>query len=279
MEPYYYFDRIRIGSEILPETLMETLPVEELEKNCRRIEISEGYKPWLTGYKAKIDITAPTPDFLLLLKKCQILKNAKISYIEIAKDTPTPTEEEASKTVMDFHFTKKWGNFHKTFFNPPYTSKSQYCGIVGKTTGSKYFKCCIYARFSKVTGEPASHREWRISGKRLIQEKTGIASIADLPSFDFSKFFEITDQKYLVPDYRTDRDKLIQYLTGFTNRTLTRRENIHAGCVAAGYDKKSYAATIAKLRQVKKYSAKKVNETETRIKYLKNYTQFKGQPY
>lgn len=276
METIYYFDRIRIYSKIDKKTLMEFLPVDELKSHCKHFEIGPGFKHF---FRSQIDVVAPDYDFLLLLQNHEnALDYYKITYIEITKDVPYQTEWAACKAVIDNPYRQKWGRFHKTFFNDIYYSNSRYCGILGLISGTKHFKCCAYACFSKVTGEPCHHREWRISRANNIKKKSGIRTIKDLLEFDFPSFFKKTDSRYSIPMERTDQRKLGLYLTGMGNRNhLTKRQLMHIGCIGHAYSKGAHAETVEYLKILKTEIDKleyPKSEIEERISTMTNYNRF-----
>jgi hypothetical protein len=106
-----------------------------------------------------------------------------------------------------------------------FTTRTGYWG------NKKSFQYVVYGRRSKINKLPSAHTEWRIKGASNIRKKTGIKSIRDMKDFDFKKFFEKNDEKFLVYE-EIDYTAIGRWLKGIDGRrTLTRRQKMSVDLV------------------------------------------------
>lgn len=289
MEPVYSFDRIRINTFKEPETLKEQLPVDELKRHSKSFQIDHvSYMRQYTGYKSRIDFTAPTPEFLdLLFENEKALGPYKISYVEIAKDRITDTEQAAINAVQNLSFRKKWATKTFNFVEPEdLPEKKDGCfGPITKYSESRDFGIKAYARNSKITGDQCSHHEWRIKTPGVIQKKSGISEIGNCIGFNFHNFFKIQDEKFLIYNEKADQFKVGKFIVGAGRRKyFAKREEWSIGCHGAAYTSgKNYGELVQNFKRIKREIEREVKGRpgpktawERKFLNLKNYTRFRA---
>lgn len=283
MDTIYSFDRIIISTFQDPEILKSQLPIKEFKKLSYAFQIDEvGDFNNYQGYKSRIDIVAPTEEFLTLLFDCEKIiqhpdpkKHYKFSHIELVKDEITPTTYEAEDLYRDFSSSsrKRWATKHFTF--TPIDIKID-PNKFGKSTSysfSKLFGIRSYCRYSKVNGDPCFHREYAIMQPTPIFQKTGIRTLQDLLDFPFPSFFEKTDHKFIsvsVPD----PIKIGKWFLNLSNKkVLTEREKWSVGCHATFYGHRPFGEFLMMFRICQKAARAKTGrktELEQRLVKMKN---------
>ena len=185
MTTYNGYDRLEINfkDRTVPH-LNEIIPVEDLKEHCRFFQIEKNRHQ---DYTARIVMVLPDPTALDMLASLEDqLGNFNFRKIEIVRDIETENERGAivmmQKTLKDTGRTTK----HHLYATDPadpnndpeiFSNETQYLG------SKNYFQRVTYCRYSKFTGNPCFHQEFRITGADTIQKKTGIRSFKDLLEF------------------------------------------------------------------------------------------------
>jgi hypothetical protein len=221
----YFFDRVRFNVYFDRNHL---LSVPELKDLNRRhvVDVFDAYeKAKKRGYNTRIEVTAPTNEVLDVIEKaiseCRMsvnkfrsLENEKfysISMIEPTRDFIKDTESKANlladrlMSVSGKKYTAKFIIYDaendpriNRKKNDPKLKEEIFSTRTGYWGNRNSFEYVVYGRRSKICKLPATHTELRILGSYNIKKRTGIKSISDMKNFDFQKFFEENDKKYLV---------------------------------------------------------------------------------
>lgn len=221
----YYFDRVRFN--VYFDTY-HLLSIPELRNLNRRkvINVLEAYPIAQRRFHSRIEATAPTNATLDIIEKAihdcykSILKYGErntiehffaISKVEIARDFIVDKESEANLLAdrLMSMTGKKYTSSFKIYDaeNDPrkHDKKADqrlkeeiFSTRIGYWGNQNRFEYVVYGRKSKINKLPSAHTEWRIIGANNIRKKTGIKSIRDMKDFDFKKFFEENDKKFMV---------------------------------------------------------------------------------
>ncbi len=226
METIYYFDRIWIYSVEYPNTIIDALPMDLLAQHCRSVDIHGKYKATeFTKYRSQIDIVAPTFDCLqILFDHEHILKDYKISHLEIAKDQSCNSRNEADEQTRKLikNTRKKWSRnrniFDQNDFDKIFEPDPEKFGTITGKDFSRFFGFRRYARVSKVSNLPSIHQEFFIYYPKQVTEKTGITEIGDLLAFQIDKWFEDYSKKYLLTGEIINKIKLGKWLLNWNTR-------------------------------------------------------------
>jgi hypothetical protein len=287
----YYYDRIRINTDLDKITLRKLLPKKFFAGETRGHSIKDASPAARRiGFRSKIELVAPTIKCLEALSKLMNNSTVKISYLEIARDIFTETQREAEArsygslmtlrkkyTSEHFIYDQTLKNDRKNLGNDP-----TLFGIMTGYFGNRNFKFVLYPRLSKISNDPCIHSEWRITGASLIARKTGIRSIQYLLKFDFRKFFEEKDMGYIAHE-KIDRHKFGKWLLGWGKRkSFSRRQQMRISLMSATflnvYEIRTYAVLVHFTRmKKKKISEKKGRKAKWQRKWdaLKDYGKFR----
>ena len=231
----YYFDRVWIYAMEYPNTIIDALPMDQLAQHCRSVDVSAKYKATeFTKYRSWIDAVAPSSEFLkILFDNEHILKDYKISHLEIAKDQSCNSEILADKETRKLIRTtrKKWSrnrnifdqhNFDKVFEPDP----EKFGTITGKDF-SRFFGFRRYARISKVLNTPSIHQEFFIYTPKQVEDRTGVKEIGDLLAFNHKQWFTDYSKRYLLTGEIINKIKLGKWLLNWNSkRKLSKRNYI-----------------------------------------------------
>lgn len=197
----YYFDRIIINSEILPEHLRELIDSQEIKSHCKKIRIWEASntaKHW--DYQSRIDILDATDQCMKHVKGYDLARHG-ITHIEIKKQITFESSSEAERYRLfeKNHRHKKWGRDSFSVLTTLYKGK-----IKGEPTRT-YFK--VY-RDKK---DPCViHCEFVIEIWANVKDKLGINSLYDLlPAEEIFDDLEDRYLKYMKPN-KTRLQKLMK---------------------------------------------------------------------
>lgn len=277
----YYFDRISINCMPDINEVEKKLPINSLKKECSELYLRESHLNWV-GYETTIDVIAPTKKFLQMLSKDKLLQDTeyKISSIEIAHDIFYPSEHEAEYASYKIFSTigKKYSRGfvydedkaakrktankrkHDYFKRGLFSHRAFYSDYekenVEDGARRKCFKLVIYARLSKLNRKPCIHFEWRIIKADQIRERTSIRTIRDLLHYNFQKFFQKTEKKYMTHKVLNTK-KIGRVLAGLERRRkLNKSQLLHVDLAYATlrshYDIKSvsdFTSTMMKERR------------------------------
>ena len=297
----YVFDKITISSMQYVGTLKKYLPVTELEKNCVSLNIIGAQGNSLNPYRSQISIVMPTKDFFrsLLDYENRILPY-KISYIEVARDTFYPTEFDAENAMSAIGngTRKKYSGITKfdgrdlPYYTPGrfFAKQTYYSGTPrrNKMTGAVNIKgslkYVVYARYSKLNGEPCLREEWRISTREAIVKYTQITSLRHFMDCDTEGIFTNLAKRYLVRE-TFDYTKLGLWCLGRKYRKkLTeqegRRSKFRGRCYCSVYRIRTFADLVTHFRLEKEKIAKKGRGRKTfaeeKVLSVKNYDRFRA---
>jgi hypothetical protein len=235
----YSFDYIRIITKEDRGSLVKSLPIIELKQNCHDFYIIRASeKAQKIGYKSTLVIVAPSPKALETLLKCEEhlvyvpyfvgqREPYKISYLEIARDTPQRTEFEAERKILQLSKLQrmKWAknNFvynaysgNRNEWNWPQKDDELFSNRTWYYGGDK-FKFAMYPRISKIMRLPCVHEEWRMVGASTIKKKTGITNIIDLIEADLNLIFERLHGNYITYE-KIDYERFGKWLLGLDGR-------------------------------------------------------------
>lgn len=262
----FYFDRIHINTRLSREDLTNILPIDKLKKECRYLNTQDS-SPQLMGYKTRLSIVAPTRNFFIILNDHLQKAFYIITYIEIAHDIFYPTKYEAEFTSYNIFRTirKKYSRsfvydeeksgksrtsqeLKKRLSRGLFASRTFYSTYenVSKGTRHCWFKLVIYARYSKLNGQPCIHYEWRIKKTSIIFEKTGIKTIEDLLNFNFETFFLAMEKKYIVHE-KLDKEKIGKVLCDCERKKsgFTKFQKLHIEMVFTLFVRAYYILSIS----------------------------------
>jgi len=284
MEKVYYYDRIKIETLRNPNFLKSALPLSELRLHSKEFEIQHVNYKTNFGSLSRLDVVAPSIECLkLLFDNQEVIGPYQIAYIEIAKNILINDRENADSITRQFakFARKRWSKKSDPFdqyeehdlrtFDP-----KKWNTITARLT-SKNFEIHAYADDCKLTGIPCFHREYKITQSPTISKKTNIHEIGDLIGFNFQRWFEHTDNRYLSFHERIDRDRLGKALLGWTKRkTFTKRNKMTIGLTGSQYSyERSPAQLINYFQNLKRQIRKKKQHTEWDSRILKlNYSYF-----
>ena len=241
----FYFDRIYILSRKERWELVRYLSDDKFIMECRSFKIIDTDSEQGV-YRSRIEVVAPTADFLQILHINEALLGSdyKISRIEIAHDTFCDSVGDAELKADNLFRTvrKKYSFGHIFEGNPDKTKKERLKdrsrGLFAERTfyssldnekGGRWvrFRYVLYARRSKMNNRPCVHKEWRIAGAGLIARKAGIRGIDDLVRFDFKEFFDTIGGKYIVHE-SINHETLGKWLNGFDGRKALTQQEKHS---------------------------------------------------
>jgi hypothetical protein len=296
----YYFDRIYILSSIKQQELVQNLAIDKLIICCRSFKIintdsAQGV------YRSRIEVVAPTQDFLQELYKNERLLGSgyKISRIEITHDKFCESAGDAllKADVLFDTIRKKYsfgfiykGNLVKTRHEllqdkkrGLFASRTFYSSMENEDGRKRVrFSYVIYARRSKINDKHCVHEEWRISGAGLIARKTSIRGVGDLVRFDFKKFFDTINAKYIVHEI-INCDALGKWIKGFDGRkVLNRRQKMNVDIAVQSILRSRNINTYSDLVLFFKDEKSRIKEKrgvrtawEQKVLALKHYRMFK----
>jgi hypothetical protein len=175
-----YIDKLEIR-------LAERLTREEyllLNRSCRLMIPSNGYRKYCFQYKVKLSLYQPTNEAIEFLAS---LKNTQLCQVEFALDFIFDDEmsrDEAAE-LFDQHFVQRNLRGDKRYVSNDGVYFTRYTiKRWGPNNAVLYFD-----RPSKVTGELyCVHFEWRISGTGNLR-RAGFASAADFMKIDWREFW------------------------------------------------------------------------------------------
>lgn len=207
----YYFDRIVINTNFVPNKLKELLPISELEKHCSSLWIGDTSNSGKSkGYKSKIDAKDATDQFIATLIQHD-LDDPGISSIEITKDIECKTFKEAEELQHYFERNtyRKWERYRFTIEGEE--NDTHYLGKKHqkKSTNNLPFYP-ITAKKNPFTDNPALHIEFRLSNWSKIRETLKVASIYQLGSAE--DIFKNLEKRFLVYNKTINRKLLIKHL-------------------------------------------------------------------
>ena len=181
----YGYDRLEINFKNRTKVhLKELIPFNEMRVHCRYIQVEYNSHH---EYLARLVIVLPDETALDILSALEHkFGDFNFRKIEIFRDQLTETENEAikmlSQTLNETGRTTKHLLYQAGPHNP--NNDPDIFGDETQYLGSKnYFQRVSYCRYSKVTGDPCFHQEFRITGFDNIGQKTGIRSLKDLLRF------------------------------------------------------------------------------------------------
>jgi hypothetical protein len=179
------YDRVEINfKNRTVNHLKEIISVEDLKEHCRffQIEINRH-----KDYTARLVMVLPDEIALDMLSALEDqFGDFNFRKIEIVRDIETEDERGAiemmKKTLKETGRTLKHHLYSTDLAEPNnnpsiFSDETQYLG------SKNYFQRVSYCRYSKVTGNPCFHQEFRITGANTIEKKTGIKSFKDLLQF------------------------------------------------------------------------------------------------
>ncbi len=312
----FYFDRIHIISWCSKWTLEKQLPIKKMTAECKSLNIVKLNEPdtklhepikncsnknLCSGYRSKLEVIAPTSEFLRLLSENEaaIGKAYKISYVEIAHDVFCESAGDAefkADNLFD-NLRKKYSFSHiyegklnktrkermKDRIRGLFASRTFYSSM-GKKDGGKRdrFIYVIYARHSKINNNYCTHSEWRITGSGLVRKKAHIMTVKDLCSFDIEKFFREKGSQYLVKE-KINIDALDKWLKGYDGRSkaFTKKQLKYAGLTALhymGFRIVTYSDLVLHFKSEKECIKRKRGERsewEKRLMSLSSYERFR----
>jgi len=322
----YYFDRIHIISWCSKWTLEKQLPLKIMREYCKSLDIvkfndpavkrrkikkSGSIKEIKVGYRSKVEVIAPTAEFLRLLSENEAAlgRAYKISYMEIAHDVfcESPGDAELEADILFDNLRKKYsfgcvyeklnitkkerlknisrGLFaFRTFYSSFEKLEEKEKEEKGKKKKSKKrdrFKYVIYARRSKMNNRYCTHREWRFTGSDMIRKKTRIMTVKDLCFFDIEKYFKGNEDKYLVKE-EINLSALGRWLKGYDGRkALTKKQNLKIQLAArqyVGIRINTFSDLVLHFKSEKESIKKKCgvrSEREKRLMSLRSYERFR----
>lgn len=213
----YYFHKISISCYQDATALNKIIQHEEIK--IRPI-FPKDKKP--IPYQSSIEIVTPTETCLHYLAEIENhLRQCKISYIELARDTIFPSFCAADLSLWNSakSLRKKYSGGFK--YDGTEKEKKSEKGLFGDSTyyfgtvtpkekkktneneeinfditGS--FKFAVYPKDSPINELPCAHEEWRIIHAHNIRKKTGIRTIKDLLTVNKAEVFENLAVKYLT---------------------------------------------------------------------------------
>lgn len=226
----YSIDKIDISTSIDHHSIDNYLPMAQLKNECRELIVigierdSEHQR-----YYSKLIATAPTKRFFQMLNNNYLCGYA-ISYIEIAKDIPRESESEAMiDSYKSLNFIMKKSTLKcsiRDYRDSCESTKSaNEKGMFSQQTGywgKDNFQFVLYARYSKITGEPCIHSEWSIRGSGNIKKKAGIRSVKDLCELDLEQRYEQITAEYITTE-AINRDKLGKWMNGWSRKKILSR--------------------------------------------------------
>ena len=288
-EPIYHFDKITINSEEEVKKVSHILTDNGLSISAA----SYAAQQW--GYKSRIDLVAPSMETLAHLRQHkQDIWPYTISYIEIAKDIFFNSDSEADSWVRKQLeiLRKRWSfggfNYDQYKENEQQRAKRKIddmrFGTITGYRGSQSFQFVIYARKSKINGQPCAHLEWCIHNSSNIREKTDIISIGDLVAFDCKAWFEPTYRKFISVGM-IEREKLGKFLLGIDGRqkNLSKSKEMEidltAGIWLSAYQIDTYSELVDYIKQEKdriKHQVGPKTRWDRRILSIKSYDRFKA---
>ena len=313
----YYLDRIHIISWCSKWTLEKQLPIYRMIGNCKSLNIiklnkqntrlcksgkTSSNKILNTGYRSKIEIIAPTMEFLRLLSENEAAlgKGYRFSYVEITHDffCESAGDAELKADILFDTLRKKYSFSHvhtgrliktrkerlKDRIRGLYALRTFYSSME-KEKGQKRgrFIYVIYARRSKINNRYCTHSEWRITSSGLIKKKAHIMTVKDLCSFDFEKFFMEKESQYLVYE-KINILALDKWLKGYDGRreAFTAKQSKYAGLTALhymGFRIVTYSDLVLHFKSEKEFIKQKRGvrtEWEKRLMSLSSYERFRG---
>lgn len=315
-EEGFYFDRIHIISWCSKWTLEKQLPLKTMCEYCKSLDIvkfndpavkrrktkkSGSIKEIKVGYRSKVEVIAPTAEFLRLLSENEAAlgRAYKISYVEIANDVFCESAGDAElKADILFDTLRKKYSFSHVYIGKLiktrkerlrdrirglYTSRTFYSSMEkekGKKRGR--FIYVIYARRSKMNNSYCTHSEWRITGNGMIIKKAHITSVKDLCSFNFEIFFKEKELQYLVHE-KINILALDKWLKGYDGRSkaFTAKQLKYAGLTALhymGFRIVTYSDLVLHFKSEKELIKRKRgarSEWEQRLMSLSSYERFR----
>jgi hypothetical protein len=239
----YSIDKMDILTNIPYKLLINFLVKDELKQECKDFNIllaSKGAK--FRGYKSKISFTVPSNRFFKLLAMYDLCKYI-ISNVEIAKDEPKMSEDEAkfqSYKLMKFWRKRRTTKQHICDYSDSChpTDKAYEQGKFSEKTiyfGSKSLEFVSYARFSKVNGQPCIHGEFSISDAANIKTRTGIQTIEDCIECDLKQIYEKIFEEYITTE-EINMERLGKWLRGWERkRVFTKSQMICIGIAATTF--------------------------------------------
>ena len=264
-----------------------------------KVKKSGSIKEIKVGYRSKVEVIAPTAEFLRLLSENEAAlgRAYKISYMEIAHDVfcESPGDAELEADILFDNLRKKYSFgciYEKLNITKKERLKNRIRGLFafrtfyssfGKKEGGKRgrFIYVIYARRSKMNNRYCTHREWRFTGSDMIRNKTSIMTVKNLRFFDIEKYFKENEDKYLVKE-QINSLALGRWLKGYDGRrALTKRQNIDIQIAARNYVSlriNTFSDLVLHFKNEKRLINKKRGERsewEKRLMSLSSYERFR----
>jgi len=223
--------------------LIGSLDMEMLEGECTSLNIiyvSEEAEAY--GWKSKICFSAPSNLFLEILNSYDLGRYV-IVYLEVAKDVIKNTKNEATlesyrliKSIKKKNTTAQSIADFRDSTDP--TKLQSEKGLFSDMTGylgSESLQMVLYARDSKITGEPCIHSEWCIRGARNIKRIADIYTVNDMIKLDVNATYEWLSRRYITVE-EVNIEKLGKFIKSWERRRkFTRRQNISIGIAATTF--------------------------------------------
>lgn len=269
LSPLFYFDRVRVNFKVAVEDVVASFNGNQLhellgmeQKHPCPLRATNNDKQRY-GFLTTLDVTATSNKAISILSDLghtldEVYGGApyKISYLELAKDIPFESKDEAVKYTdatckgkfLNWMMLKDNNSYqfdpYKCNFNP-YLKSGEF--LVTSSThysGGKSMSFAGYTRISKAMVMPCCHMEFRLRGAKNIETKTGIAKLQDLNEFDIEFVYERIIEKY-VRRYDSNMMKLGKWILGIMNLTRLgpkkeRHVLMQAGLFCAHYKIKDY---------------------------------------
>jgi len=201
----YYIDKISFNLKVPKNYINRILPLTKLRSYSARCHLDcAGEKARKFGYRTKIEIEQPEMEvFLILTKYEKFMPGYKISYIEIARDTPYSSKTIAVSS-LDFilkyrrvRYATNYKIVDSNYSNKLIISEIRYSGRTGYWSNNSA-KLVTYSCNSKKKNIPCIHDEYRFHGAGNIKRKTGLSTLNDVINFDFEQFFVQHEEKYIT---------------------------------------------------------------------------------
>jgi len=187
----FYYDRIRIFTDIPKEGLLALIDIEELRKHAGKVEIGEAFPPArIHGYKGRIELSQASDKAIEVLQSYSLERHT-ISYIEVTKDIVVNNDHDAQKykqAFQDNHYLR-WGKGCFSIGSTHYMGKEQ-----GKKRG--IYLVCYTPVNGKCGNQHVVHMEFKILNMINVKRKLGVNTIYDLGRAE--DHFEVLANKYIV---------------------------------------------------------------------------------
>jgi len=231
-ETLHYIDKFRLISSLKLEEFKAIFNLQELEKQCRHLNIGEMEDYKSVRYKTWLDVSVPTDSFFsalvdmdktLKLPLARIWTRYAISLIEIAEDEIHPSRLDSINRVekLGKGTRMRWAPERSIYdgTQKPRDKSKPDNGAYGPFTYYKESKKCknrFYPRNSKINNKPAAHNEFPLISSRNIRKQLGIFYLSDLIHYDLKTGYENYYKKRISDKNNIDYEKLAKWQLGIS---------------------------------------------------------------